>query len=443
MATDDVDEFSTVSSSIFYAIRNPPEKQKFLLNILSSQRTKITEKKVEISSSKHLSDIEENNKKMAPIEKKEVTLKIQPLFIFYPDIPSLKEDKPTPTKPKKDEIDNITSPTRQLLSIALQETKKKLTSQKTIPLKRKAISKKEMKRRNREKVLEQTIRLNEFIHERKIKLKRIKELDEPQEMDNTQPNRESNVNDSPFPFTNLSEWLIWHHNFPELAFVREAYDPEQIPDKGDIKVFWVNVMNDPEFFNTEWRIAGSSVDIDLIKQQKHPNWAPEWDILSSYTDGFSIYFEDVYEILSRNPTGLENYRYPVLQFALKGLLLLDLAHYDYQSQKWFKKGIREDLSRLRILDQFVNKQTNLSNYIQKLSSEELRNEWYIGLICFDLIVIRSTFLKRFSQKHLTEEEKIDVLVKKEMSQIINEKLSTIENIEPIRVKNLKKKLRVE
>lgn len=438
MASEDADEFSTVSS-IFYAIRNSPEKQKLLLNNQSAQSPKIEEKQTETSISSQLPLFEENAKSTTPIEKKEVPFRKRPLFDFYPEIPPIAEVKRPLTKRKREKK---VSPTRKLLATALQETKKRIVSQQKLQVKRKTISKKEMKRKALKKIEDQTIKLNQFIPEKKVVIKAIKENDpESQEMNVTQLNLEAVLDENgPFPFTNLSEWLIWHHNYPELAFVREAYDPEQIPDEGDIEVFWVSVMNDPEFFNPEWRIAGSTIDIDSIRQRRHLDWAPEWDIMSSYTDGLSIYLEDVYQILSNYPQGLENYRYPVLQFALKGLLLLDLVHYDHQ--KWFKKGKREDLSRLTKLDQFISGQDNLSTYRFNLNPEKMNTDWYIGLICFDLIIIRSSFLKRFSQNQITEDEKVQVLIEEDMNQIISDRLSTIEELERLRVKNLRKKLLV-
>ncbi|UCG01273.1 MAG: hypothetical protein JSW11_16855 [Candidatus Heimdallarchaeota archaeon] len=435
MASEDIEELSAVSSSIFYAIRNTPENQKLLLNNIIVQ----TDKRALATSSEQLSDIDEKAKEILPIRKKKV-MKILPLFNFYSEIPPSKEDKP-PFKKKKRE--KTISPTRQFLSTALQETKKHLSpQQETPPSKQRTISKKERKIRERKKIYDQTIKLNQFIAKKKVELKPVKRKDiKLQETSSTQANLGVVLGDEdPFPFTNLSEWLIWHHNYPELAFVREVYDPEQIPDKGDIEVFWVNIMNDPEFFNPEWRIAGSRIDIDTIKQHKRPDWVPEWDILSSYTDGFSIFLEDVYQLLSNYPKGLKNYRYPVLQFALKGLFLLDLVHND--NERWFKKGKREDLSRLIKLDQFITEQDSLSTYQRLLNSDEMKNEWYLGLVCFDLIIIRSSFLKQFSQNQLTEDEKIEVLKEGDLNQIIGKKLSTIEKLERINVKNLKKKLGV-
>ncbi|MFX1249684.1 MAG: hypothetical protein ACFFBQ_19995, partial [Promethearchaeota archaeon] len=67
-------------------------------------------------------------------------------------------------------------------------------------------------------------------------------------------------------------------------------------------------------------------------------------------------------------------------------------------------------------------------------------EWYIGLICFDLIIIQSSFFKHFSQTHITEDEKIQALRAENLHQFIIEKLSKIEKYEKIRVRNLKRKL---
>jgi len=424
MANDDRIEFSTVSSSIFYAIKNPPEKQKLLLNVLSAQSTTVDRQ-----------ETPSPNQALVNREgKKQINLKPQPLFSFYSEIPSIEVEE-SPWKNKKVKTTAKTSATRQLLITALEESKERIKAeQKELTLRKRAISKKEMKKRVRKKIQDNTIKLNQFIPEKKVVVQTEK-----------QASPELNLEpiffeDNPFPFTNLSEWLIWHHNYPKLAFVREAYDPEQIPDEDDIEVFWVNIMNDPEFFNPEWRIAGSRIDIDSIKQQKRPNLVPEWDIMSSYTDGFSLFLEDVYLILPNSPNGLKNYRYPILQFALKGLLLLDLVYYDNQTQKWFRKGRREDLSRLTRLDRFVSEQDNLSTYRHNLNIEDIKADWYIGLVCYDLIIIHSSFLKGFSQNQLSEDEKISVLIEEDLNQIVSEKLSIIEVFERVRVRNLRKKL---
>ncbi|MFX1516706.1 MAG: hypothetical protein ACFFC6_10375 [Promethearchaeota archaeon] len=430
MASDEIDEFSTFSSSIYYAIRNSSEKQKLLLNILSVQSTTID--KQETSSPDQALVNRERNEQVSFIRKR--NLKPQPLFTFYSDIPS-KVVEESPRKKRKVKITAKASPTRQLLITALRQTKKRITiEQKDSTLKKRGISKQEMKKRVRKKIQDNTIKLNQFIPEKKVVTK-IEKIFSPEL--SLEP---SIIESEPFPFTNLSEWLIWHHNYPELAFVREVYDPEQIPDKDDIEVFWVNIMNDPEFFNAEWRISGSRIDIDSVKQQKRPNWAPEWDIISSYTDGFSLFLEDVYLILTNFPNGLHNYRYPILQFALRGLLLLGLAYYDNQAQKWFRKGTREDLSRLKRLDQFVSEQDNLSTYRYNLKIKDIEADWYIGLVCYDLIILHSTFLKRFSQDQLSEDEKIAVLIEEDLNQIVSEKLSVIEEFEIVRVRNLRKKL---
>ncbi|MFX0210728.1 MAG: hypothetical protein ACFFDT_32415, partial [Candidatus Hodarchaeota archaeon] len=419
------------------AIRNSPEKQKLLFNISSTQPTlsgKLSESQEATSSTEE--SVEENEVE-TPTKRRKIILRPQPLFTFYSEIPPAEEKKPTVKRKKKPKSVKV-SPTRQLLTTALQKTKVRLSSQKIKPIsQQKLISKKEIKKQAQKKIQDQTIRLNQFIQNKKVLVK-IQEIDiESQESVSNEIAPILNEDD-PFPFTNLSEWLIWHHNYPELAFVREAYDPEQIPDEGDIEVFWVNIMNDPEFFNPEWRIAGSSISIDSIKQQKQPNWAPEWDILSSYTDGFSIFFEDVYLILSNYPQGLKNYRYPILQFALKGLLLLDLVHYD--NQRWYRKGLREDLSRLAKLDHFISEQENLSAYRLNLKNEEMENDWYAGLVSFDLIIIRSSFLKRFSRNQIPEDDKVLVLKEEGLNEIVSKKLATIEKLEMLRVKSLRTKL---
>ncbi|MFX1284175.1 MAG: hypothetical protein ACFFB5_10990 [Promethearchaeota archaeon] len=447
MAIDDIDDFSSVSSSIFYAKRNTLEKQGLLLNLASIERhdsSKQTELPALGSPSERSSignshldvEIEESPSSW----KKKIIYKPQPLSTYYSEIPVIKKEKKPIKKINKRKRGKKTSPTRQLLTSALLETKERLLTHEKSYLKKKTLSRQEKKKRDLWKRKKQTIELNHFISEINVRTKEI-QAEALMKPDVYQIQQESTLKENdPFPFTNLTEWLIWHNNYPELAFVREAYDLEQIPEEGDVEIFWVNVMNDPEFFNPDWRIAGSTIDLDSIKYQRKSDWKPEWDIMATYTDGFSTFFKDIHQILTQNPQGL-NYRYSILQFALKGLLLLDLAYFDAEKQKWFSKGSFEDLMiRLKELDQFVSQQENVSTYQQNLTPSMVKNNWYSGLICFDLLITQSIYLKHFSQNQLTEDEKIHVINQANFRQTILKKLSTLEEMDTTRVRSLQRKL---
>lgn len=458
MTTDDIDDFSSVSSAVFYAKKNSPEKQKELLNLLS------TPSPVE-STTQVFSSQSSSNDSSQPLMIETVPSKIslehgsyhktkrlgyqpQQLSTFYSDIPLIEKVITSDIQPRKRIKKKIASPTRQLLTDALFDTKKRFViKRKSQSSKKKQISRRKKKKQDKKKIQEQTIRLSQFIQEKTVKTKEIK----PQQITSNVPESEADVRipqelslkvNDPFPFTNLVEWLIWHNNFPELAFVREAYDLEQVPSEEDVEVFWVNLRNDPEFFSSDWQMTGSSIDIESIKEQgRRPDWKPEWDIISSYTDGFSTFFEDVYQILFQNPQGLY-YRYPILQFALKGLLLIELAYFDEKDMLWYSKGSPENLAtRLKELDKFMSQQDDIPSYHRNLSSLLAKNEWNIGLVCFDL-VIPATYLKHFSQNLLSEDEKIQVIKEGDFTQTILKKLSMIEKLDKERVKNLQKKFEV-
>ncbi|MHA2244732.1 MAG: hypothetical protein ACXADY_07150 [Candidatus Hodarchaeales archaeon] len=456
MATDDIDDYSLVSSSIFYAKKNSPEKQKILLN-LSSIQTSVPNTK-HAAFSKELEEtpsIEMDTEKISSLEKEKKDNSLpkekgpiyqpQQLSTYYSEIPPMKEVNSSFKKTQKKEKRKLKSPTRVLLTAALIDTKKRLsTDSKQQSSRKKTIPRKKMTKKDIEKIQEQTIGLNHFVSEKIVKIKEITKIQPEmkiQEPDaDIQIQQESFLKENdPFPFTNLTEWLIWHQNYPELAFVRETYDLGEVPD--DAEVFWVNVMNDPEFFNTNWQIVGSNVDIDLIKNQGRPDLKPEWDILSSLTDGFSTFFGDVYQILSQNSQGLQNYRYGILQFALKGLLLLDLAF--FKRQKWFSKGSYGDLmTRLKELDLFISQQS-IHAYHQNIGSLTEKDEWYTGLVSFDLISSQSTFLKEFSKNQLAEDTKIQMIKQEDLNQMIAEKLSMIEKADQIRIRNILRKLEVQ
>ena len=472
MYTDEVTDGASVFSSIFYAKKNPPLKQQILLD-LSSKASSIQsliqtdERSVSYSPqqslSKQLSTNNalpvESNSEGSEIQKenlsriKKATYKPQRLSNYYPEIPPVKEKSSSVVKPEKRGKKRKPSPTRQLLLSALKESKEKIP-----PLSEKDLTKKTRQPRKRRKIAERSriIQLNHFVSEKVIQIakslvtktkSRSNGLPEevisektPKNAPQIQSGSSPDVTE-PFPFTTITEWLIWHNNHPELAFVREAYDIDEVPDDEEVEVFWVNVMNEPEFFNTNWRIAGLSIDVETLKSQRGVERAPEWDILSTETDGFTVFFEDVYQILAQNPNGLRDYRFPILRFALKGLLLLDLAFYDEENQKWLNKGSVEDLStRLKELDQFISQQEDIPSYQQALKTLFSKNEWYIGLICFDLIAIGSIFISQFSQNRVSEDEKIQVIIQEAFNHTVAKKLRAIEKYEQLKVKNLLKKL---
>ncbi|MFX1548645.1 MAG: hypothetical protein ACFFCU_20725, partial [Promethearchaeota archaeon] len=349
MAIDNANNFS---SSVYYAKRNSPEIQKILLD-LSPSRFSVQAESQSMTSSQYILPIERanssipieeiDNKESYTFESKEMKYQTQQLSNFYSGFPGKKKDMITKINIRK------TSLTRQQLTTAHIETKERLSTKIKPPIsKEKTISQREMKKRALKKIQDQIITLSSFIPEKVVRIEEVQRESPkiPINQNAESPDKFEFILEEvdPFPFTNLTEWLIWHKNYPELAFVRETYDLEQVPEGENIEVFWVNILNDPTFFNTDWQIAGSTITIESLKEHSQPEWKPEWDIESSYLDGFYIFFEDVYQILSQNFKGIQNYNHSLLQFALKGLLLLNLAYYDDQCQKWFKNGTFEDLT---------------------------------------------------------------------------------------------------
>ena len=302
------------------------------------------------------------------------------------------------------------------------------------------------RRQRRENEFDRTIDLTQFIPKDSPKLEPENQITEPlettsQEMDKTvvKPTIRSQIpilsESDQFPFTTLAEWLIWHSNFPELAFVREAYDLDAVPMDSD-EVYWINVMNEPEFFNSDWKMAGSIIhDLNLARRQGPPSGSPDFDMDLVLTEGFSTLFTDIYQILTKMPAGLKNYRYPVLQLALKGLLLLDLVYLD--QGYWFAKESGEELHfRVTKLDEFIEQQEVELDYEENTKLWIGTEKWQRGLVCFDLLISKSIYLSTFSQTHLNEKVKISTLIKNDLNQSIVSNLNEVKFMDELRVKSL-------
>lgn len=451
MASEDLNDFSSVTSSIFYAKRNSISKQNQLLDFSLKTPVEITSVQSEshtedgFSHTTELYDI--SQQEISTIKKTPVKYQSQPLSAFYPEMPKINEKTDFVKGTSKIRKKFRPSPTKELLSFALEETAKGI-----IRKPRKRVSEKRVSRSSRTKKEKRlTLNLTQFISEEKVKIKKsitkwdtkaAVQKDETIQKPETYPLGDPLLADTdPFPFTSLPEWLLWHRNYPEFSHVREAFDFDQVPENSGIEVFWVNTMNEPEFFNHNWRIAGIRIEnINTIKFKGRPEGTPEWQILPSETDGLSNFFEDVFRILLQNPQGIRNYNYPILQFALKGLKLLNLAYFDDENERWFRKGGIEDLvMRLRVLDQFISDQTNVKDYqrsLELLLSQQ--DNWYLGIICFDLIYSQSAFLRHLSNFQLgsSEDEKIRVINKSAFQKRIIGKLITLGTLDKIRVDSL-------
>jgi hypothetical protein len=331
--------------------------------------------------------------------------------------------------------------TKQLLLDALNDSKQQLkvdTATKSKALKKKALSKPRMTKKER-KELEQkrTIKLTKFIPESVLTHSKVSSKPITRRIirkaDQNSILEESDL----YPFTNLIEWLIWHQNFPELAYVREAYDLDSVPQDSD-EVYWINVMNEPEFFTSNWKVAGSKIyDLERIRTLGPPGGEPEFNMdLIQTENGFSTLFSDVHMILTKMTDGLKNLRYPILQLALKGLLLLELAYMD-ENLRWFALGSNQDLkTRLSFLDDFIGEQESRVDYednIRRLIKTEV---WQTGIITFDLLIMKSMFLSTFSRTRIQEEIKIEILRSNKFQQEVILRLKTVDKLDRLRVKNL-------
>jgi hypothetical protein len=443
IVSEDLDEFSSVTSSIFYAIKNSISIQKRLLDFSSERTTDQTSTQSEIhtktSSSKSVKPKEPSQLKDSISKKKTTIYQSQSLLIFYPEISDIKEKEIVKGASKTRRKTKLL-PTRNLNSFTTDETQKILVGKSD----QKAIKKrnlKKKKKRNETKIKNQTVlRLSHFVSEEIVKTDKKPNSISSVDLD-TQTNLTSSeiiqrsgtqfLSDSdPFPFSSLAEWLLWHRDYPEYSYVREAFDLDQVPEIHDIDLFWVNTMNEPEFFNQNWRIAGIMIEgMNTIKFKGRPEGTPEWLILPSETDGLSTFFEDVYRILLQNPQGIRNYNYPILKFALTGLSLLNLANYNEINERWFSKGGDVDLAiKLKELDQFISDQINIGDYqrnVELLLSKS--DDWYLGVICFDLISSQSAFLKHLSNQILkfSLDEKIRILKKSPFRDRIIRKLTEL------------------
>ncbi|MFX0050299.1 MAG: hypothetical protein ACFE8U_03310 [Candidatus Hermodarchaeota archaeon] len=374
---------------------------------------------------------------------------------FYPEIFEIREKKTvrgaSKTKRKTQQL-----PTRNLNSFTTNETEKILVRKPAqINIKKRSLKKKKEKKET--KLKNQTVlSLSHFVSEEIVKTDKKPNLISYVDLDaqinltpseiiqrsGTQKSEDQILSDSdPFPFTSLAEWLLWHRDYPEYSYVRETFDLDQVPEIHDIDLFWVNTMNEPEFFSQNWRIAGIMIeDMNTIKFKGRPEGMPEWLILPSETDGLSTFFEDVYRILLQNPQGIRNYNYPILKFALTGLSLLNLANYNEINERWFSVGEFDDFSiRLRELDQFISDQTNISDYQRRLELLlSQKDNWYPGIICFDLISCRSVFLKHLSNFQIcpSEDDKVKIINKNASRRRIIEKLRELETLDRDRVNSL-------
>lgn len=465
--TEEYDE-AIVSSSIFYAKKNTPSKQNFLLNLdqetseISQYPYKRSESPLEVDKSLISKDrdtdrLEEKTSSKKTIEKTKKGIKVQKpkykqkiLSQYYPD---LTEPEKTPLKKKLTKKGKVkASPTKLHLTSALNETKKRIKAKSekrtSTKLQTKKITVKELKIQKKIK----TIKLNEFVSEKRIKIQRPiipdemktptiqteeNKLDEKREKSSLHQLKDTD----PFPFTRLAEWLIWHRNYPELDYVREAYDVEEVPEDSD-EVFWVNIMNEPEFFYSSWKIAGLKIDgVNALKFQGRPDGLPEWDIDQGLTDGFYTFFKDVFNILQYNTNGMKNYRYPILLLALKGLVLLDLVYLDKNSNRWFIKASNQEMiTRIRELDYFMSQQETIEGYQQYLKNNrpETTPDWKLGIICFDLVIMRSLFLSTFFRSRIEEETKYNLIKQEGLMKILMQKLPKVEILDHQRVRSLLK-----
>jgi hypothetical protein len=450
MASEDLNDFSSVTSSIFYAKKNSISKQNQLLDFSLKKPSETTslqlKTQAEKSSSQNVKPKKSSQQKDSKLQKKTTLYRSQPLSTFYPEIFENNKKKKSIEKISKIKKKTQSSPTKELLSFALEETQQRLGRKPEKKVKKDSVSKnktekKEIKIQNRI-----MLTLTQFITEEKVRVDSDVQTNIIQseiiQKSETQPFEDPILAESdPFPFTSLAEWLLWHRNYPEYSHVREAFDYDQVPEDSDIEVFWVNIMNEPEFFNHNWRIAGIRIEnINKIEFQGRPEGTPEWQILPSETDGLSNFFEDVFRILLQNPQGIRNYNYSILQFALKGLNLLNLAYFDDKYERWFNRGGFEDLiMRLRVLDQFISGQTNIKDYQRSLELLLLQQDsWYLGIICFDLISSQSAFLKHLSNFQIgpSEDDKIRVINRSASRKRIIEKLTVLETLDKVRVKNI-------
>ena len=419
---------SEVSSSLLYAKKNPPDKQSLLLNIPPDPDTSETSNEIILYEREVTPSIS-----FSEHEKKTGKTKQQSLHIFYPEIPPAEEEPSTKKRKRKKRVKS-SSLTKQLLIKESNKSKEKLQKTKigkSKKTKKKSPSKPRMtKKQRKEYDLKYTIKLTQFLPLRVIPTNSNK-------LAIRKSNQDPLFEDSdPYPFSTLIEWLIWHNNFPELAYVREAYDLDSVPK--DSEVYWINVMNEPEFFTSNWKVAGSRIhDLERAKTRGPPRGEPEFSMDLVLTEnGFFTLFTDVHMILTKMTDGMKNFRYPILQLALKGLLLLELAYMD-ENLRWFALGSEKELkTRLSLLDSFVGEQESRDDYEANVGSLITKKVWQKGIVSFDLLIMKSMFLSTFSRTQISEEIKISILITNKFQKEVISRLNAVEQIDRLRVKGL-------
>lgn len=362
-------------------------------------------------------------------------------------------------------IPHTKSPTRTKLKLALRETKSKLNKEKSSSSKGKRAKNNSLRRRGTKKsstVVRKHIRpLGGFFDKRIIPSRDALSLEnQKRNLRSLNQDKKPSVHrkvdfhylsdiqflddNEPFPFSTLNEWLIWHHNYPQYAHVREAYDLNEIPEAMDLEIFWVNTKSEPEFFSSTWEMFGAKIpDLSSIKFDGLPEFSPEWKIGSMVTDGFTSLFMDVYHLLMINPMGISNHRYPIFQFAMKGLTLLGSTYMDKKTGRWRCSLDDDELEmRIKVLDQFVNQQEAPIGYERTLDPLLAVNRWYSGIIAFDLLASRSTFMREFinGKPDLKEDKKIELIRNSVFKDIVVQKLESVKELDQYTVQQITAKL---
>ncbi|MHA1228430.1 MAG: hypothetical protein ACTSPV_17000 [Candidatus Hodarchaeales archaeon] len=397
-----------VSSSLFYAIPNPPEKQKAILNynnpasdIEDSEVEKLEPSTISTKKSKAV-----KQKRINRIRNHKNVFKAAPsqLGEFYPGFEIISTIQSKPRKKTKSSSKTRKTTTKSMKTGTLDINKNKSRKE----IKKKSKKKAAVKVKKKKKVSKNSRNVSPLTDFVKLVPLTIKTNKKIQEVQNGSDSIRKTIytENEPFPFTNLVEWLLWHENYPELAYVREAYSPDDIPDNS--KVYYINLAGQPVFYDHDWRIAGSEIELNSLYNRNMPDHA-DWEIFSVATDGLTSLFEDIWQILFQNPVGLDNNRikrYPLVQFALKGLLLLELVLFNPENRRWFSKGTIEDL-RLKTneLDSFMTNQATIEDYESLLNTTVSDEKLLTRLICIDLLFTNSSFLSSTARK-LSAEQKI-------------------------------------
>ncbi|MFW9854366.1 MAG: hypothetical protein ACFFFG_04870 [Candidatus Thorarchaeota archaeon] len=466
MSDDLYEPVSTGVSSLFYCRKLTDSKQAILLKLTTRKNSNtllegggnledtFTHENTSVSIRTGKQDIVvKSNKYRKDVEKvTHPTFKLIPLSSINGfNMPEMDVD----TLPKsRKAINHTKSPTRTRLTLALRETKKKIKKKKSSLTEGKGVRKKSQRRSETKKsstVVRKHIRPLGRFFDKKIYPPEASLSLEPKTSSFQSLNREKRplldkevhfhyltedqfLDDTePFPFSTLNEWLIWHHNYPQYAHVREAYDLNEIPETMDLEIFWVNIKSEPEFFSSTWEMLGAKIaDVNSIKFNGLPEFLPEWKIGSMVTDGFASLFMDVYQLLMINPKGIANNRYPIFQFAMKGLTLLGSTYMDKKTGRWHCILKDNELEmRIKVLDQFVNQQETPIGYERTLDPLLAVNKWYGGIIAFDLLASRSTFMREFTngKTDLKEDIKIEMIKNSIFKEGVIQKLESVKELD--------------